>query len=121
MARFYACVANGGELDRTRLLAESTVEEATRTHAETDSDGTLSRPARYALGFWTGGLANDMFGSVSSERMVGHAGLGSIFGWGDPEANVGSAYVTNGIREESYEHAARVSGMSDAVRLLLSE
>ena len=31
------------------------------------------------------------------------------------------AYVTNGIREESYEHAARVSGMSDAVRLLLRE
>ncbi|MFC7325949.1 serine hydrolase domain-containing protein [Halorubrum rutilum] len=121
MARFYACMANGGELDGTRLLAEETVAEATRTHAETDSDGTLSRPARYALGFWTGGLANDMFGSFSRERMFGHAGLGSIFGWGDPELNVGFAYVTNGIREESWEHAARVSGMSDAVRLALYE
>ncbi|WP_101296057.1 serine hydrolase domain-containing protein [Halegenticoccus soli] len=119
MARFYACLANGGELDGTRLLAEETVVEATRTHAETESDGTLSRPARYALGFWTGGLANDMFGSFSRERMFGHAGLGSIFGWGDPKLNVGFAYVTNGIREESWEHAARVSGMSDAVRLAL--
>lgn len=119
MARFYACIANGGELDGTRLLDEETVAEATRTHAETESDGTLSRPARYALGFWTGGLANDMFGSFSRERMFGHAGLGSIFGWGDPELNVGFAYVTNGIREESWEHAARVSGMSDAVRLAL--
>ncbi|WP_254547134.1 serine hydrolase domain-containing protein [Halomarina pelagica] len=119
MARFYACIANGGELDGTRLLDEETVAEATRTHAETASDGTLSRPARYALGFWTGGLANDMFGSFSRERMFGHAGLGSIFGWGDPELNVGFAYVTNGIREESWEHAARVSGMSDAVRLAL--
>jgi len=121
MARFYACMANGGELDGTRLLAAETVETATDTHAETDSDGTLSRPARYGLGFWTGGRANDMFGSVSRERMFGHAGLGSIFGWGDPEANVGFAYVTNGIREESYEHAARVSGLSDAVRLLRCE
>lgn len=121
IARFYACMANGGELDGTRLLDEETVAEATRTHAETDSDGTLSRPARYALGFWTGGLANDMFGSLSRERMFGHAGLGSIFGWGDPELNVGFAYVTNGIREESWEHAARVSGMSDAVRLALFE
>lgn len=119
MARFYACMANGGELDGTRLLDEETVAEATRTHAETESDGTLSRPARYALGFWTGGLANDMFGSLSRERMFGHAGLGSIFGWGDPELNVGFAYVTNGIREESWEHAARVTGMSDAVRLAL--
>ena len=119
MARFYACIANGGELGGTRLLEEDTVAEATRTHAETDSDGTLSRPARYALGFWTGGLANDMFGSFSRERMFGHAGLGSIFGWGDPELNVGFAYVTNGIREESWEHAARVGEISDAVRLAL--
>jgi len=121
MARFYACMANGGELNGTRLLESETVEKAIRTHAETDSDGTLSRPARYGLGFWTGGLANDMFGSFSRERMFGHAGLGSIFGWGDPELNVGFAYVTNGIREESWEHAARVSGMSDAVRLALYE
>ena len=121
MARFYACIANGGALDGTRLLDAATVQEATRTHAETDSDGTLSRPARYGLGFWTGGLANDMFGSVSRERMFGHAGLGSIFAWGDPELDVGFAYVTNGIREESYEHAARVSGLSDSVRLLLAE
>ncbi|EJN59350.1 EstA family serine hydrolase [Halogranum rubrum] len=121
MARFYACLADGGELDGTRLLKEPTVETATQTHAETDSDGTLSRPARYALGFWTGGLPNDMFGTVSHERQFGHAGLGSIFGWGDAEQNVGFAYVTNGIREESYEHAARVNALSDAVQLLLAE
>jgi CubicO group peptidase (beta-lactamase class C family) len=121
MARFYACMANGGALDGMRLLEEDTVAEATRTHAETTDDGTLSRPARYGLGFWTGGLANDMFGACSRERMFGHAGLGSVFGWGDPELNVGFAYVTNGIREESWEHAARVSGLSDAVRLALLE
>lgn len=121
LARFYACMANGGELDGTRLLETDTVAMATETHAETDSDGTLSRPARYGLGFWTGGLANDMFGSVSTEQMFGHAGLGSVFVWGDAEMDVGFAYVTNGIREESYEHAARVSGMSDSVRLLLND
>ncbi|WP_138007210.1 serine hydrolase domain-containing protein [Halalkalirubrum salinum] len=119
MARFYGCMANGGQLAGIRLLSEETIAEATQTHAETDKDGTLGRPARYGLGFWTGGLANDMFGSLSRERMFGHAGLGSIFGWGDPELNVGFAYVTNGIREESWEHAARVSGLSDAVRLAL--
>ncbi|RLM97595.1 serine hydrolase [Haloarcula sp. Atlit-7R] len=119
MARFYACLANGGSLDGTELLTEATVDEATTTHAETESDGTLSRPARYGLGVWTGGLAADMFGAASKERMFGHAGLGSSFGWGDPELNVGFALVTNGIREESFEHAARVGQLSDAVRLLL--
>jgi hypothetical protein len=51
--------------------------------------------------------------------MVGHAGLGSIFGWADLDSNIAFAYVTNGIREESWEHAARVAGLSDAVRLLV--
>jgi len=121
MARFYACLANGGSLDGTQLLEAETVDEATTTHAETDDDGTLSRPARYGLGVWTGGLAADMFGAASRERMFGHAGLGSCFGWGDPELNVGFALVTNGIREESFEHPARIGQLSDAVRLLLQE
>ena len=121
MARFYACLANGGELNGTRLLKPETVKEATRTHVETTSDGTLSRPARYGLGFWTGGLPNDMFGSHSRERMFGHAGLGSIFGWGDRTLGVGFAYVTNGIREGSWEHATRVGSLADAVRLALLE
>jgi len=119
MARFYACLANGGSLDGTELLAPETVDNATAIHAETDADGTLDRPGRYGLGFWVGGLANDMFGTVSSDRQFGHAGIGSVFGWGDPDRNVGFAYVTNGIREESYEHAARVNAVADAVTLLL--
>ncbi|MXR51312.1 serine hydrolase [Halovenus sp. WSH3] len=119
MARFYGCLANGGSLDGVDLLEEETIEHAGEVHAETDSDGTLSRPARYGLGVWVGGLANDMFGTVSTESTFGHAGLGSNFGWADPDLNVGFAYVTNGIREESYEHAARVNAMSDAVRLVI--
>ena len=119
MARFYACLANGGSLDGTELLSPETVDDATAIHAETEADGTLGRPGRYGLGFWVGGLANDMFGTVSSERLFGHAGIGSVFGWGDPEHDVGFAYVTNGIREESYEHAARVNAVTDAVQQLL--
>jgi CubicO group peptidase (beta-lactamase class C family) len=60
-----------------------------------------------------------MFGTLSPDRVFGHAGLGSVFGWGDPAEGVGFAYVTNGIREESYEHAARVNAMTDAVRTVL--
>lgn len=119
MARFYACLANGGTLDGVELLSEDTVEHATAIHAETDSDGTLGRPARYGLGVWIGGLSNDMFGTVSTDSAFGHAGLGSNFGWGDPDLNAGFAYVTNGIREESYEHAARMNAMADAVRLVV--
>ena len=71
---------------------------------------------RYSLGFWKGGHAADAFaGTLSRERQFGHAGLGSVFGWGDPEENVGFAYVTNGIRDET-EHRLRVNELADAVR-----
>ncbi len=116
MARFYACMVNGGELDGTRVLGEETVEAATELQIETADDGTLSRPARYAMGFWRGGTVSDLFGTLSGDTVFGHVGLGSIVGWADPETDIAFAYVTNGIREESYEHAARVNAIADAVR-----
>ncbi|WP_247002453.1 serine hydrolase domain-containing protein [Halosolutus gelatinilyticus] len=119
MARFYACLANGGELDGTRVLSEGAVDEMTALQAETDADGTLSRPARFALGFWKGGTGADPYGSLTPERVFGHAGLGSSVGWADPEENVGFAYVTNGVRDGTYEHVARSRSIADAVRLAL--
>ena len=119
MARFYACLANGGELEGTRLLSESTVEAMTRLETETDADGTLGRPARFSLGFWKGGTTADPYGSLTPEHVFGHAGLGSSVGWADPELNVGFSYVTNGVRDGSYEHVARVRSLADAVRTAL--
>ncbi|ELZ22154.1 EstA family serine hydrolase [Natrinema limicola] len=119
MARFYACLANDGELEGTRLLESETVDRMTRLEAETASDGTLDREARFALGFWKGGTAVAPYGTLSPEHVFGHAGLGSSVGWADPEENVGFAYVTNGVRDGTYEHVARVNALADAVRLAL--
>jgi len=119
MARFYACLANGGELEGTRLLESETVDRMTRLAAETASDGTLDREARFALGFWKGGTTVAPYGSLSPEHVFGHAGLGSSVGWADPEENIGFAYVTNGVRDGTYEHLARVNALADAVRLAL--
>ena len=115
MGRFFACMANGGELDGTRLLEPETVDKATELQIETTDDGTLSRPMRYAMGYWRGGTVSDLFGTLSSTETFGHVGLGSVVGWVDPTADLTFAYVCNGIREESYEHAARVNQLADAV------
>lgn len=117
MARFYACLANGGELEGTRILSPETVAEMTAVEAETESDGTLGREARFALGVWKGGTTVAPFGTLSPDRVFGHAGLGSSVGWADPEETVAVSYVTNGVREGSYEHVARVNALADAVRL----
>ncbi len=115
IGRFFACMANGGELEGTRLLEEQTVERATELQTETADDGTLSRPMRYAMGFWRGGSVSDLFGTLSSPATFGHVGLGSIVAWVDPEADLTFSYVCNGIREESHEHAVRVNQLADAV------
>ncbi|WP_049901665.1 serine hydrolase [Natrinema sp. J7-1] len=119
MARFYACLANGGELEGTQLLESETVDRMTRLEAETDADGTLGREGRFALGFWKGGTTVAPYGSLSPAHAFGHAGLGSSVGWADPEENIGFAYVTNGVRDGSYEHVARVNALADAVRQAL--
>ncbi|SDR02244.1 serine hydrolase domain-containing protein [Natronobacterium texcoconense] len=120
MARFYACLGNGGELDGTRILSEEAVDAMTTLEAETDADGTLSRPARFGLGVWKGGTTVDPFGSLTPDHVFGHAGLGSSVGWADPEADVAFAYVTNGVRDGSYEHVARVRDLANAVRLAVA-
>jgi len=115
MARFYACLVAGGELDGTRLLDSDTVEAATSVQVEVETDATLHVPRRYALGFERAGTAWDKYGTLAPWTTFGHGGLGSVVGWGDPESGLAMAYVTNGIRDET-EHAQRANEMADAVR-----
>lgn len=115
MARFYACVANGGELDGTRVLEEATVERATAVAAEVEQDGTLGVPRRYALGFARATGPWTAYGTHASGATFGHGGLGSSVGWADPESGLAVSYVTNGVRD-SYEQGSRATIVSDAVR-----
>ncbi|MCH7661731.1 MAG: beta-lactamase family protein [Euryarchaeota archaeon] len=118
MARFYSCLANGGELDGTRLLERSTIEAMTTEQANVEEDATLGVPRRYGMGFVLGGSPWGKFGTVSPDRVFGHGGLGSIVGWADPEDGLAFAYVTNGICDE-FEHSLRVNALADAVRTTL--
>lgn len=118
MARFYACLANGGEVSGTRVLERGTVEAMTAEQVSVERDATLGVPRRYGMGVVLGGGAWDKFGTLSPDRVFGHGGLGSIVGWADPDEELAFSYVTNGIREE-FEHALRVNALSDAVRTAL--
>jgi CubicO group peptidase (beta-lactamase class C family) len=115
MARFYACLANGGELDETRVLEPETVREMCTCQAEAPADGTLDSPVRYGLGVFLGGVHTAAFGAYPPASTFGHAGLGSSVGWADPDAGLALAYVTNGIRD-GFEHGARAGQVSDTVR-----
>ncbi|MEM4781813.1 MAG: serine hydrolase domain-containing protein, partial [Halalkalicoccus sp.] len=75
MARFYACLANGGELDGTRILEAETVEAMTTEHAAVERDATLGVPRRYGLGVVLGGSPWGKYGTVSPPQAFGHGGL----------------------------------------------
>lgn len=115
MARFYACLANGGSIGETRILSSDTVEAMTTEQVAVERDGTLGVPRRYGLGVVLGGSAWDKFGTLSPRRAFGHGGLGSIVAWADPVEELAVAYVTNGIRDE-VEHGMRANAVADAVR-----
>lgn len=115
MARFYACLANGGELDDERVLDTDTVAALTTVQTAVEEDGTLGVPRRYGLGVVRGGTPHDKYGSLSPGTTFGHGGLGSSVGWADPGTGIAFSYVTNGIRDEG-EHRRRVNELADAVR-----
>lgn len=115
LARLFACLANGGALDGTRVLSADVVDRATALQVETAEDGLLGVPRRYALGFVLGGLAHDKYGICSPPHVFGHGGHGSIAVWADPRADLAVAYVTNGIRD-GFEHDARMAAVGEAVR-----
>jgi len=115
LARLFAALANGGELDGTRILEGETVERATTLQAEVEHDDTLDVPRRYALGFERAGLPHDKYGALPPKRVFGHGGLGSSVVWADPRENLAMAYVTNGVRAEA-ENRRRMNVMADAVR-----
>jgi len=85
IARHYAMLAQGGELDGTRLLSP----ERVRIASELQFDGvdvTLEQPVRRGLGYALGGLAGGGMDAVSGRpNAFGHSGLGGALGFADPE------------------------------------
>jgi CubicO group peptidase (beta-lactamase class C family) len=80
LARMYAALANGGELDGVRILSSDRI--ALATAMQTDAvDGVISLPVRKALGYFLGDAQSPMGDDV---RVFGHAGSGGSIGFADP-------------------------------------
>ena len=93
VARVYAALARGGELDTVRLLAPATIDRAIVVQSS-GRDAVLTLPTRFATGFMLahpGGL----FECGPGRRTFGHPGRGGSIGFADPEARLGFGYVTN--------------------------
>ncbi len=100
-ARFFAMLANGGELDGVRLLSQQRVDSFSNPRRDTDKpDSVLRYPARVGTaGFWLGGgetAAEDPCQLVGKNpRTICHPGAGGSIGWANPDSRLAVAICHN--------------------------
>ena len=75
------------------MLSPAGLAAATRSRFR-GLDDSFNLPADYGAGFR---LADPDYGPHASAGTFGHAGWGGSFAFGDPEARLGFAFVTNNM------------------------
>jgi CubicO group peptidase (beta-lactamase class C family) len=91
VARVYAALARGGEIDDTRILSKDAIRQAATEHS-CGMDLINERPSRFGLGFQ---LTQSERPLGPNKGAFGHFGAGGSLGYCDPEAGIAFAYVTN--------------------------
>ncbi len=89
LARFYGCLANGGELDGVRLLSEKTLERATQIQSRRP-DHVLIVPMRWRMGYHMVGTPRGV-----SKHAFGHFGYGGSGAWAHPKHRLSFAMIVN--------------------------
>jgi CubicO group peptidase (beta-lactamase class C family) len=109
LARLYAALGNGGELDGVRLLSAETLARATEVQS-TDRDYVLfGTRMNWRLGYHQ---AFTLRGGLASS--FGHLGANGACAWTDPSEALAVGFVRNhGMRERfPYLHTARISDVA---------
>jgi CubicO group peptidase (beta-lactamase class C family) len=89
LARFYAMLALGGELDGVRLLSPERIRAAAQIQTY-DMDEIYKVKVKRGLGYRLG----DDTGPSAGPNALGHVGAG-MFGYADPDARVSIGFVKN--------------------------
>jgi CubicO group peptidase (beta-lactamase class C family) len=101
LARLYAALAGGGQLEGVRLLSRETLERATREQVEPRRRAVIPIDMRWRLGyhavFTTRGVPPAAFG---------HFGFGGSGGWADPSRELAVGLIVNGGIGAAFNHLA---------------
>ena len=98
LAKFYAMLANGGEIDGRRYFKAQTIAQMSTTLAS-GVDRILQIPTAFAAGFMKDppDAVRRIFGPSSSA--FGHPGAGGSHAFADPENGISFAYVMNQMEQ----------------------
>jgi CubicO group peptidase (beta-lactamase class C family) len=121
LARMYAALANGGELDGVRLLRPETIAAATVPHTA-PVDGAREE-VNFALGYRLGGTyfsPPSLLRAMSTRSTVfGHSGAGGTMAFADPERHFAIAILHNLTRHSEPGVEFPTVGIVRAVRAAL--
>jgi len=114
IARVYAALAAGGEVDGIRILSRSAIDEAT-TEQVNGPDIINQRNSRFGIGFQ---LTQPERPLGPNAGAFGHFGAGGSLGFCDPEGGVAFGYVTNdmGPRWQNPRNRALIDAVYSSVR-----
>jgi CubicO group peptidase (beta-lactamase class C family) len=98
LAKFYAMLANGGELNGRRFFGRETIAQMTTTLVS-GLDRVFQIPTAFSAGFMkdTAGATRRIFGR--SPLAFGHPGAGGSHAFADPEHGISFAYVMNQMEQ----------------------
>jgi CubicO group peptidase (beta-lactamase class C family) len=90
LARMYAALAGGGELEGVRLISRATLARATEPQAEARERVVIPIDMRWRLGY------HAVFTTCGVPRRgFGHFGFGGSGGWADPSRDLAVAMIVN--------------------------
>jgi CubicO group peptidase (beta-lactamase class C family) len=92
LAKMYAALALGGEMDGVRVVQQGSLEQAiVPTTSPGEIDKTLGMPMRWGTGWHVGSAAEG-----ASMRTFGHGGRGGQIGWADLDRRLAFGFTTTG-------------------------
>lgn len=93
LARVYAALAAGGQIDGVRIVQERSLLPLHHPQSWSNHDRVLHKPMGFSLGFQK--EESHLFSPDGSS--FGHSGVGGALGFADPHRRLAFAYVPNGL------------------------
>ncbi len=118
-ARFYAMLANGGELDGIRLLSEDRVRRFNVPRPPCDYDPVHGVPHHGTIGGFHFAGSPGMGAMGNKPSAFGHNGAGGSIGWADPDHRLAVAIHHNRMVPHGPPKESPLTPIGEAVRAAL--